>query len=38
MSLSELIWGGVGFLLTVMVLSYLIGDNFFFRQPQPIHP
>lgn len=31
MSLSELIWGGVGFLLTVMVLSYLIGDNFFFR-------
>ncbi len=31
MTLSEVIWGGVGFLLTVMVLSYLIGDNLFFR-------
>lgn len=31
MNLSEIIWGAVGFLLTVMVLSYLIGDNFFFR-------
>jgi hypothetical protein len=31
MNLSEMIWGGVGFLLTVMVLSYLIGDNVFFR-------
>lgn len=31
MNLNELIWGAVGFLLTVMALSYLIGDNFFFR-------
>lgn len=31
MNLSEMIWGAVGFLLTVMILSYLIGDNFFFR-------
>jgi hypothetical protein len=31
MSIQELIWGLVGFLLTVMVLSYLIGDNFIFR-------
>jgi CBS domain containing-hemolysin-like protein len=31
MILSELAWGLVGFLLTVMILSYLIGDNFFFR-------
>lgn len=31
MSMHELIWGLIGFLLTVMVLSYLIGDNFFFR-------
>jgi len=31
MSLPELIWGVVGLLLTVMILSYLIGDNFFFR-------
>jgi hypothetical protein len=31
MSLSEMIWGAVGFLLTVMILSYLIGDNLFFR-------
>jgi len=30
-SLSELLWGVVGFLLTLMVLSYLIGDNFLFR-------
>jgi len=29
--MSELIWGTVGFLLTIMVLSYLIGDNAFFR-------
>jgi len=29
--MNDLIWGAVGFLLTVMVLSYLIGDNFFFR-------
>lgn len=31
MSMSELIWGVVGLTLTVMVLSYLIGDNFLFR-------
>jgi hypothetical protein len=31
MNLQALIWGVVGFLLTLMVLSYLIGDNFFFR-------
>lgn len=31
MSMNELIWGGLGLLLTVMVLSYLIGDNLFFR-------
>ena len=31
MSLSELLWGVVGFLLTLMILSYLIGDNFLFR-------
>lgn len=31
MSLYDLIWGVVGVLLTVMVLSYLIGDNLFFR-------
>lgn len=31
MMMSELIWGVVGLLLTVMVLSYLIGDNFLFR-------
>lgn len=31
MSLDSLIWTVVGFLLTVMVLSYLLGDNFFFR-------
>lgn len=31
MNLVDIIWGGVGFLLTIMVLSYLIGDNFFFR-------
>ena len=31
MTLSEWLWGGVGLLLTVMVLSYLIGDNVFFR-------
>ncbi|MBW6465408.1 MAG: hypothetical protein K0B06_02770 [Brevefilum sp.] len=31
MSLYDLIWGGVGLLLTVMVLSYLIGDNLLFR-------
>jgi len=31
MSTYELIWGFVGLLLSVMVLSYLIGDNFFFR-------
>ena len=29
--MSELIWGGVAFLLTVMVLSYLVADNLFFR-------
>ena len=28
---ATLVWTVVGFLLTVMVLSYLIGDNFFFR-------
>ncbi len=26
-----MVWGVVGLLLTVMILSYLIGDNFFFR-------
>lgn len=31
MNIPELVWGVVGFLLTVMILSYLIGDNFFFR-------
>lgn len=31
MNLSDWIWGGVGLLLSVMVLSYLIGDNFLFR-------
>jgi len=31
MAWNEFIWGLVGFLLTVMVLSYLIGDNIFFR-------
>ncbi len=31
MSLPELVWGVVGLVLTVMVLSYLIGDNIFFR-------
>jgi len=30
-NLTDIIWGGVGFLLTIMILSYLIGDNFFFR-------
>ncbi len=29
--MGELLWGVVGFLLTIMVLSYLIGDNIFFR-------
>lgn len=31
MNLSQLAWSVIGFLLTVMVLSYLIGDNLFFR-------
>jgi uncharacterized membrane protein YuzA (DUF378 family) len=31
MTPGALVWTVVGFLLTVMVLSYLIGDNFFFR-------
>lgn len=31
MNPGTLVWTVVGFLLTVMVLSYLIGDNFFFR-------
>ena len=31
MNVSELIWGAVGVLLTVMVLSYLIGDNVLFQ-------
>jgi hypothetical protein len=31
MNLHDLIWGVVGLLLSVMVLSYLIGDNLFFR-------
>lgn len=31
MNLNALVWPVVGFLLTVMILSYLIGDNFFFR-------
>jgi hypothetical protein len=31
MNLSELSWGIVGLVLTVMVLSYAIGDNFLFR-------
>lgn len=29
--MTEIIWGSVGLLLTVMVLSYLIGDNVLFR-------
>jgi hypothetical protein len=31
MSLNELIWGATGLVLTVMILSYLAGDNFLFR-------
>jgi hypothetical protein len=31
MTLSTLAWGVIGLVLTVMVLSYLIGDNVFFR-------
>jgi len=31
MNMSELVWGAVGFLLSIMILSYLIGDNVFFR-------
>lgn len=31
MQLTDLIWGVVGFLLTVMIFSYLIGDNPLFR-------
>lgn len=31
MILNELLWTAIGFLLTVMILSYLIGDNVFFR-------
>jgi CBS domain containing-hemolysin-like protein len=31
MTISDYIWSLVGFLLTIMVLSYLVGDNFFFR-------
>lgn len=31
MNLSELIWGAAGLVLTVMILSYLAGDNFLFR-------
>lgn len=31
MNWNDLIWGAVGFLLTVMIFSYLIGDNLFFR-------
>ena len=31
MNWTDFVWGLVGFLLSVMVLSYLIGDNFFFR-------
>jgi len=31
MNLSELAWGVIGLLLSVMVLSYLIKDNFLFR-------
>lgn len=31
MNMPEMIWGMVGLLLTVMILSYLIGDNLFFR-------
>ena len=31
MSLNELIWGATGLVLTVMILSYLVGDNFLFR-------
>ncbi len=31
MTLNAVIWGVIGFLLTVMVLSYLIKDSLFFR-------
>lgn len=31
MNLTEFAWSAIGFLLTVMVLSYLLGDNVFFR-------
>jgi hypothetical protein len=31
MGLSDTIWAGIGFILTIMVLSYVIGDNILFR-------
>ena len=31
MNWNDFLWGMVGFLLTVMILSYLLGDNVFFR-------
>ncbi len=31
MILNDVVWGVVGLLLTIMILSYLIGDNVFFR-------
>ncbi len=31
MNWTDLAWGWVGFLLTLMVLSYILGDNFLFR-------
>jgi len=31
MSLPELIWSVIGFLLTVMIFSYILGDNPVFR-------
>jgi len=31
MGIEEIIWGVIGFLFTIMILSYLIGDNVFFR-------
>ena len=31
MNLSDWAWGLIGLILTVMILSYIIGDNFLFR-------
>ena len=31
MTFNAVVWGVIGFLLTVMVLSYLVKDSLFFR-------